>query len=102
MLQHRTETDRIDRRIGLRYDLKRVALIDREILAANVRNEVALRILDEHFDHHDLSSGVEMNFRPLLTLRTLKQRRRWPIWNLYLRPSRGILRGLRTRALHQD
>ncbi len=82
--------------------LPHTILIDREILAANVRNEVALRILDEHFDRHDLSSGVEMNFRPLLTLRTLKQRRGWPIRNLELRLWRGIIRGLRTRALHQD
>ena len=86
----------------VRILLPNAILINREILAVNVRNEVTLRILDEHFDRHDLSSGVEMNFGPLLALRTLKQRRRWPIRNFDLRLWRGIIRGLRTRTLHQD
>ena len=49
-------------------------LIDHEILAANVGNEVAVGVLDQHFDRHNLSGRVEGDLCLLFTLFILEQR----------------------------
>ena len=55
--------------------LANAIFVDREIVSADIRNEVAVRVLNERLDGHDSSGRVEMDLRLLAALFTLKQRR---------------------------
>jgi len=58
--------------INARILLANAVLEDCEIVAADIRNEVAPRVLYEQFDSHDVSVGIEINLRFLTALFALE------------------------------
>ena len=54
--------------INARIRLANAVLEDCEIVAADIRNEVAPRVLYEQLDSHDVSVGIEINLRFLTAL----------------------------------
>src|SRR5579871_2828206 len=59
--------------------LSRAVLVNREVIATNIGNEVAVWVLNEHFNRHDLRRGVKVDLCLLLALLSLKQGRGWSI-----------------------
>lgn len=59
-------------------------LVDRKILPMEVGNKVSVGILHEQLDGYRPSRRIEVNFRSLLALSSLEQRRRRPVGRLDL------------------
>jgi hypothetical protein len=66
-----------DSDVALPYSI----FINGEILPANVRQEIAVRILHPQFESDDATRRNEFDFGGLLTLLTFEEGRRWSVRN---------------------
>src|SRR5579885_1354751 len=67
-----------------RIMLANAIFVNREIVAANVWNEISVWILHQHFDRHDLHRWIVGEFSFLFPLFALKQGCRWTVGYLNL------------------